>query len=129
MKKVFGAIKYYILEKPILYIAYVAIGFLFIGYLLCSSYIPVYNTYIGHIQLDGNKYLVTLDNNIDNVQGKIYIYSLDFSNRLIIEDYEATENQIIFSEEDVFEDNESIKCRVETKQEKLIERIIVNGGN
>lgn len=123
-------LKYFTLEKPVLYIAYIILGLGCIGYFLYEKTVPVYQSYTGTVLISSDSCVIELDQGeVVNVNGNIYIYSLDLSERMIVEQYEQDGNRIIFSAKYFeFEDNENIKFRIEVGCEKLFEKILINGG-
>ena len=123
-------LKYFTLEKPVLYIAYIILGLGCIGYFLYENTVPIYQSYAGTILISSDSCVIELEQDkVANVNGNIYIYSLDLSKRVILEQYEQDGNRIIFSASNSeFVDNENIKFRIDVGREKLIEKILINGG-
>lgn len=123
-------LKYYTLEKPVLYIAYIILGLGSIGYFLYTKTVPVYQSYTSTVLINSDNYVIELEQGeVENVNGSIYIYSLDLSKRMIVEQYEQDGDRIIFPATSFkFENNENIKFRIEIGHEKLIEKILINGG-
>ena len=128
--KVWKKLKYYTLERPILFVLYILIGIGVIGYLLNKEKVALYQSYEGFAYKVSDSYVIELQQELTNeIQGNLYLYSTDMNKRMIVEQYDIADNKIIFfPNEFSLQENEKIRFRVAVGSERMLEKIFVKGG-